>query len=1063
MRLGNLLVLTIVLLPLLLNQPSVRAATPYPYITESVQASYYPNGTLESPVSATGTVDVRLPNTVDVLQYIRLDLTTTTGTNLISTGAYKNVAASPNPGDRTRMYVNTTDSEQDISYRITSPSLTPVIWLSFSKSNFIGGEDIAAGTTNTFYFTVSMNSTLPLSNVVMYLRAARNTLGTRDVTSFYNTHASAGSVSTLDSDGDGMSEGIYWTGSLSASVVNVTFRGDITPGFNFDDSFMYVDFDGGDRTHASFTGPNTFTGISFSNRFSRGPVRQGIEMVYPETWVVRGFLTNVASGLDYVVHEWRLYRIGESTHVLNDSPEVTIYPNDTHTTEWFDTGSSGSFEKQDYFSAYYDWEVDWSSSFYNGTTMAGTYLPDMFEIDSWASKSAVLQSSGGSGSVITVTDSVRHLGHSSLESDMIEINSVIPATSIDGTTTPWTPSGVSVSYVNDTGSHDITPGSLISTMASSSSSDGYVNVVIANLSSLGGPLTQNQDIVVTYTMSGPARAYTEVYNFTQASTIYTLSGTPMTRDANDTVTITGVGPGPEPTPGGGVAPGGAAVRHAEIIKEFSSLDVFADNLVGVTVRDVIFDDGDRGIRDLKSSIFIPRGGILDEASLKVRVYDAVTGSWKRWMEGIDYNLVSKGEKVVGEMEYAEYDIIPLLGADVFDVSFTLYSGDKIEVSYNTTIPFGTSFILTRVYGYNWYNDKYVFEDSYEPVRREGYLEGLLVTEGERVMEKPLVGRPVLWTKWFRAHNPNNVSVKEAYRTDVFRDSISINVMEVGSGEGKTRLEIKKSDHMYTEWIMELGPGETADYVMEVNTPPVMETSRYVDIISSNETIIRFMVNITLDNFAEESYGNVSLIFKASPDKILYIMDGPDEYPFSWYDEGMSEIFVGDMESGDRRKLTVVYEEKPPILITAMDAIRYGCVDRVNITAIVIPSQSESGSYIEIEIDGPMPEFKTVHAQLKEVGEVGSWEEIRIPVSMDISELPSGRYFVYTRFKRDFETVLDDQTEFIIDCPERDIISVSWLIFLGAAFAITAYLFFRIRRKKDEAGIEGLKKKLRSLG
>jgi hypothetical protein len=1064
MRLGKLVVFTIVLLPLLLNQPSARAATPSPYITESVQASYYPNGTLES-ASATGIVEVGLPNTVDVLQYIRLDLTTATGTNLVSTGAYKNVAASPGTGYRTRMYVNTTDSAQDISYRITDPLLTPVIWISFSKSNLLGGGDMAAGGTNVFDFTVTMNSSLPLSGVVMYLRAARNTIGSTDATSFYGASASTGSVSTQDTDGDGMRERIYWSGDLPDSGnVTVTFKGDITPDYNFDESFMYVDFDGGDRTYASYTGASTFTGMGFSDRFSRSAVRQGIEMVYPGTWVVRGFLTNVAEDLDYVIHEWRLYRIGESVPVLSETNESYLSKGMTHTTEWYDTGASGSFEKQDYFSAYYDWEVVWGASNYQGTSRADMYLPDVHEIDSWVSKSAVLESSGRGGSVITVTDSVRHLGHGSLMSDRIEINSVIPASSVDGTITPWAPSGVSVTYVNGTGSHDITSGASISTQASSSS-DGYVNVVIANLSSIvGNPLMQNQDIVVSYTLNGPARAYTETYNFTQTSTIYTLSGTPMTREANDTVTITGVGTGPEPTPGGGgIAPGGAVVRHAEIIKEFSGLDIFADNLVGVTVRDVIFDDGDKGIRDMKSSIYIPSGGNLDEASLRVRIYDAGTGLWKDWVRGKDYNLVNKGKTLLGEREYNEYDIIPLLGADVFDVSFTLYNGDRIEVSYNTTIPFGTNFILTRVYGYNWYNDKYVFEDSYEPVRREGYLDELLVTEGEWAMEKPIVGRPVVWTKWFRAHNPNNVSVKEAYRTGVFQDTIGINVMEVGSGEGKTRLELKKSDHTYTDWIMELGPGEAVDYVVEVTTPPVMETSRYVDVISSNETIIRFMVNVTLDNFAEEFYGNVSFIFRASPEKILYIIDGPDEYPFSWYDEGMSEIFVGDMRGGDRRRLTIVYEEKPPILITAMDAISYGCVESVNITAIVIPSQSESGSYIEIEIDGPIPEFKTVHAQLKEIGEVGSWEEIRIPVSMDISGLPSGRYFVYTRFKRDFETILDDQIEFIIDCPGRDIMSVNWIIFLGIAVAITAYLVFRTRRKRDEAGIESLKRKLRSLG
>jgi len=119
-------------------------------------------------ISRTGRVEVSVPSTVDVLQFIRLNLSMTTGTNLVSIETYKNVAASPNPGDRTRMYVNTTDSGQDITYTITDTGATPTIWMSFSTTNTLGGEDIAAGGTNTFDFTVRINSTSSLPGAVMY-------------------------------------------------------------------------------------------------------------------------------------------------------------------------------------------------------------------------------------------------------------------------------------------------------------------------------------------------------------------------------------------------------------------------------------------------------------------------------------------------------------------------------------------------------------------------------------------------------------------------------------------------------------------------------------------------------------------------------------------------------------------------------------------------------------------------------------------------------------------------------------------------------------------------------
>lgn len=1066
MKHRTLFIFTIVLLSAVFNCACARADTPYPYITESVQANYHPNGTLQSGVTRTGMVEVRLPNTKDVLQYIRLDLSKTQGTNLLSPVAYKDVAASPNPGDRTRMYVNTTANARDISYAITNTSATPVIRISFTYSNEEGGEEIIAGGDNVFNFTVTMNSSIPVTGVSLYFQTAKNTYGMNDATSFYSTWASGGSIHRQDSDGDVMYDRIYWTGALSpGSNVVLRFKGNITPGYNFNENFMYIDLDGPERTYAVYTSTSTFTGITFADRFSRSAVRQGIEMITANRWIVRGFLTNVAEKLDYVIHEWRIYPLGGSTSLLNETHEYYISPGQTHSTGWYDTGVDEEDDKIGYYSAYYDWEVVWGTSYYQGISRADTYLPNLYEIDAWASKSALLESAGISGTVIGVTDRVRHLGHASLECDRVEINSVIPMNSSTGVSTPWVPSGISVRYVSGGTEYDITSGASVISLPASAVSDGYVNVVIGNLTSLvGNPLGQNEDIVVSYILSGPARTTSNVYNLTQHSTLYTLSGTPITRSDNDSVTVPAfVPPGEEPEPGGGGpgGGGGVAANHAEIIKEYSRLELHADNLAGVSVRDRIFDDGDKGVRDIKAGIYIPKGGALDKASLEISLYDSSSNSLREWRRGIDYTLSEGEETLVDGREYIEYNIMPVTGAGLGGL--TLYNGDEIEISYNTTIPIGTNFILTRVYGYNWYEDKYMFEDSYEPVRREGYLEDLLVEEGKWVMSKPIIGAPVIWTKRFSVYNPNNVSVSESFSADVFPDTMGINLID-GSGNGKTGLELKRAGATYTSWIMDVCAGCSRDYVLEVSTPPVMETSRYVDVISSNESVIRFTVNITIKNFAEEEYRNVSYIFHTEPRKIISITDGPEKYPYAWYGEGSSEIFVGDMSPWQEKVFLITFEETPPILLTAMNAINYGCSDRANITIIVIPSEEESNSYIEVEVGGPGPEYRTVHAELIEVGAVEQWGEIRLPVTLRISELPSGKYFVYSRFKRDFETILSDQTEFSVDCPEREMMSVSWLFFLVAAIVIVAYLVIRsARRRKHETTVEDLKKKLRSLG
>ena len=91
-------VLVISLVLLLLYPAVVRAGVPSSYITESVSATYNPDGSLQSPVEAIGYVEVSVPNTNDILQYIEMTLSSTSNTNIVNTVSYKGVAASPNSG-----------------------------------------------------------------------------------------------------------------------------------------------------------------------------------------------------------------------------------------------------------------------------------------------------------------------------------------------------------------------------------------------------------------------------------------------------------------------------------------------------------------------------------------------------------------------------------------------------------------------------------------------------------------------------------------------------------------------------------------------------------------------------------------------------------------------------------------------------------------------------------------------------------------------------------------------------------------------------------------------------
>jgi hypothetical protein len=1059
-------VLVITLFCLLLYPAIARADVPSSYITESVSAEYNRDGSLLGPVEMIGYVEVEVPNTQDVLQYLLFNLSTTQNTNLQSSWAYKGVAASPSSGDRTRLYLNTTSSMSNISYEVTNAGLMPIIYLQLDYSNDAGGQDIYSGGDNFFSFNLTINCTHDLSGVsLIYLRFARNTLNLNDSIHLYSVSATSGSAQVQDTDGDGFFDRVYWIGDLLAGVnVYVNFQGMLTPNVNFNENFMYVDFDQGTISQATFSDDKgTFTGMTILDRESRGPIREGIEMFTMTNWNVRGFIKNMASGLDYRIHGWDLYQIGQGSPLISSSTEIYPFgPGQTEYTDWYDTGVVGTLEKTGYYSSSWDWEVDWGTSTYSGASTATITLPVLYEIDAWVDKSVVIVENSQGRTSLSVQDLVRHIGYSGLSVNSLSINSVLPYQSSGGAINVWIPSGVRVLFINASGETDITSQVSIATQASTGSSDGFVNVNIPDIPAvIGRGLQQNEDIRLEYSVAGNPNVNTQTYQFCQSSTLTTLSGTPLTENVCQDVAIPGVG-GVPAGPGGG--PGAVPVAptlYADIVREMGEGYFIADNLVRVQASYIIVDTGSRGVKDIRTLVYIPEFGNLDTSSLTFRIYDSSLGNWATWKQGTDYRLTDNGMTLVDGRPYREYLLTKIGIGGILEESLNLFNGDKFEIGYVTSVPVGTSFLITRAMGYNWYEDKYMFEDLYIPVRREGTLQDLEISEDEWMLEKVYVGNPVKWFKVIEVHNPNNVSVEHSIGFEVFPDTLSAHI--ISDGDGRESLVLKEGKNIYVDVIVRLQAGETKAYVLEAVTPPVLEIERFADVLESNEREIRFMINITVQNFALEDYPGVSLLFRAVASKIVSVMEGENLLNYSEYDDSTTDIFLGDVKSGHDRKLSIVYTEVPPILLAALGSVMYECNDYANMNVIVIPSERESGSYIEVEVVGPEPQLETLNAQLIELREVWPFEEVDVPVKFDIRNYPDGRYFVFTKFKENFQTILSDQSDFYVSCPERTIVSLSWMGFLGFALVAIGYLVFRfLRRKRRIENLEVLKKKLRKL-
>jgi len=1032
---------------LLLLVPSVVMGSPQAYLTEDVSATFSDSTLVSS--AREGYVEVYVDNQEDVLQFVRITLSGTDNTNLISNETYRAVAASPVPGSRTRMYVDTTSGYGLLSYEIDE-NVAPLIEMALDYSNLDGGKDLHSG-TNTLFFNLTLNAT-GLSNVNLTVQAKRNNFGDNDSADLFNPHSPYFTPTLVDSDGDGFNDRII--GSGISGYVWIGFYANITSGINYDDTGLVAELDEG-GTVSEYSQSSTFSGVSIIDRFARGPVREGIDMVKRGTWLVRGFLKNTARYLTYIVHGWELYRVGDNTPVLSSTQETTLAPGETLQTSQYDTGSS---EKPDYYSPSFDWEVVWGPSFTTARSRSTLLMPELKQMDIFADKTASLESNSESGTVLKIEDKVVHLGHINLSVDAVNIYSVIPRLSQSGSQNSWSVSNIGV-FFNNGSSYDITSFALIDAV-NAGPLDGYVNVTVDLGDALGGVMEQNDFLIVNYTLTGSSKSSSESYFFSQTSKVWTETGTPETETASYTLTVPGTGAPSEEAPTAGGGGGGAAPAYSDIVKENVDAYLTAANTVSVEAIGRIIDTGRRGVKEIKFYLYIPGDGRVLEDSVALEIYSSTTSSWTELAKDRDYVVVDRGFVSIGGERYHEYLVdkyVPPGG--VYGDGIHLYDGDMIRIRFRAEIPYGTNYIITRMMGYNFYEDKIMFEDMYTPIRRPyGRLEVFEIREGEWEQGRAVVGRPVKWIKRIWVHNPNEVSMEDVLDFDVPGDSLSVRWIEVGGTQTSTSLEMKKGNITYVSIPLQLGPNEEREFILEIQTPPALETKRRLDILESNGTAVVFLLNLTVENFGSMEYRNLYYEFEDEK-RILevYVNGNPLKVGSG------KEVLIGDIDGGERLNLVIKYLETPPVMIVSLNSLEYGCDDRVEITVFIVPSGNESGSYVEVEVYNAENPSETAYLDLIEIGNIGEGESVKITRVFDIGSMPSGRYVVLARFRKEFTTILSDRKEMFVNC-EKTALVIGYLPLLLILVVVVLILlvFRRYRRRRFEDEIERLKKEIERL-
>jgi hypothetical protein len=978
--------------------PGIGLCVPTSYIIErSLSYSHY-NGTLISS-SNEGSIEVELANTMDVLQNVVIELSTLNRTNLINSTAYAAVAASPYSGDRTRLYISTNESNEATTYTF---SQNKSISIRMGYRNLIGGNDLGPE-NNTLEFIIHLNASENLNSITANFIANRDVFEGGDSMNIINATSSSGSIEILDSNSNGHFDKAVWTGNLR-TYANITLYASIAPDINYDSGILSADIDS-QETLVDYTQSASFSGISFADRFSRGSLRQGVEITPKANWMVRGFMKNIAYGQIYRVHSWALYEVDSNTSSLSGNPNREILPGEVVYTDEYDTGIPAAvlptdpINKAIYYSAAYDWEVKWGSSYYRGILQGYMDMPTLYQMDFSADKRIDILSNGESGRSLEVTDTMRHIGHANLQADSILFN--ISYSEI------WTLSGLKAYIANGSGRAEIN-------ITSVSSMPGRSLIYLSNLS-----MQQNDIAQITYILSSGKEDEQKTYQFGLTAIGKTKSGTPAQKILTRELTIPGIY---SAAPGGGGGGGGIApLPVLEIIRKDANDFLLTESLHFNNATFRVVDTGGKGLRDPIFFIYLPLNSKLDIYSIKLI---SVRGEIP---ENILFGVKDNGIKKLGETEYREY--IVQLKSDPLN-PLTFYEGDSININYYSELPFGTNTIITRAYGYNYYEDKYFFEDIVTQVRREYWrLQDLEIREGPWEPLKAIVGSPVKWIKAINIINPNERQVRERYSFGVYDDRLSVHVLE--SVNGETSKIPHEEEAQYVNFIVNIAQNARSTYILELTTPPILEVGRKTEIIEVGEGIITFNTQLTIQNFARRAYFNATL-----PLEIKDILEC--SHDFIRTDTGI-DIPIPEIASGQNITVNITYRERPPKIIMSLDKLEYSCRENMLLDFILIPYNKDG--YIEIEFSGPNPSRDLIYADIIEIDEVPKQSLIKIPLPL----CDDGEYTLKAYYKSEFKTLLISEKTVPILCEESS--KIPWIAFLLAIGLVLIIANRKIYQKK----------------
>ncbi len=1017
---------------------SVIIADPAAYLTETINVEFDHNGTIINQENR-GFIEVELFNTEDVLQNVEISLSNTLGTNLISSETYATVAASPSSGDKTRLYMDTGEGDGTIRYLFNDATL---INISINYWNEAGGRDLTPE-NNTIYFEVFLNASEPLNNIQFNLNIARDTLITSDSMNILAVDSDSGIASLINSDFDSFNDIIQWTGNLNTNT-RINFTSKIIPDINYPINQLRIDIDSHESS-LNYSQPVTFTGITLSNRFARGAVRQGLRIMAEEkNWTIMGFMKNIASGIVYDIYNWNLYKVLDngslnSTSVLSSSTGKTLLPGNLTTTPVFDcvdnytlctgiydTGITANTSEKPtasniYYAASFNWSIEWGISEYLGIINEKVNLPVFYQMEVGLDKRINLLYNDGTGRLLSIEDEIRHLGHATLQLANISIN----ITGLTG----WENSTLEIFYVNNINETKISDYTCIKT-------GDTLTIDISSITS--EKIHVNEFILIKYNLSRGSENSDITYPFGLNTIVTTKSGTPVKKSLTDSINIPGIQQDEEDDEGGsGGSSGGMPETKdfIDILKIKSTSKFITTSLIKNEISFKILDTGAKGIRDPLFFIYLPEKSNIYSDEVNIFLLR------NNKKEKLNVEIKKTSNKTIGSGIYTEYLVQKITGSTE---TFILYNQDIITIDYRAYIPLGTSEIITRLYGHNYYDDVYMFEDAITKIRREYWnLQNLDIKKSKFEPNKIFVGKPVEWIKTLEIYNPNERTVKEMYTAKILSDRLNSKVKE--SKDGSTyEIPLENEKKETIDFLINIKPKERVTYFVFATTSPILETKREINILEITNNSVKLNLKILIKNLGKYDYQEIYL--RLPIQNIL-------ECNFNYSNvNGQTEIKIPNMSSLEEKMIEITYEEKPPVLKIYLDKSEYLNKENMNLTIIVV--QADKKGYLELEITGPGNNPNTLYADLIHLDKTNK----KINLELPLDKYLDGDYILSAYYKSDFQQILIEKLDISVSGEEYK--EIHWILFFILTILIAVFAYNkRYKRKTLREKLSELKSKL----